>query len=94
MNLLKENDVHERRGVFRGRKQPLFTEYAGFAIGDQVRLKIAAVPPDHRAKIMSLNSKKEFKVLLSSQAIKDAKGVWGPIWTEEMEKVENDQPTH
>lgn len=87
MNLLKENDVHERPGVFRGHRQPLFTEYQGFKVGDHVKLKLEAVPLGHRAKIISLNSKKEFKVLLSNQAIKDGNGVWGPIWAEEMEKI-------
>ena len=80
MNLLKENGVRKKRGYFRGNKQPLLTEFAGFELGDPVRLKIVAVPADHRAQIISLNCRKEFKVLLTSQECRDANGVWGPIW--------------
>ena len=68
-------------------KKPLLTEYQGFRIGDPVKLKIVAVPTDHRAKICSLNSRGEFKVQLTSKEVREANGVWGPIWAPEMEKV-------
>ncbi len=61
------------------------SEYEGFKIGDSVKLKIEAVPTDHTAKIVSFNkSSKTFKVLLKSKLKKDAQGVWGPIYLNEL----------
>jgi hypothetical protein len=62
------------------------TEYAGFKVGDWVRLNIVAVPPDHRARIISLNNKKVFTVMLKSKGTRDANGKW-IAWAEEMEHI-------
>jgi hypothetical protein len=85
VNIEINHDVQVKKKGFRGTREPLRDKYAGFKIGDRVRLKIVAVPPDHEGTIIGLNRKLEFTVRLKSRETPDASGKWGPIWADEME---------
>jgi len=81
-----------KTGGIRGRRRPRLEEYGGFRVGDRVRLKkIQAVPEDHKAVITSLNSKKEFKVKLTSKETREGSGGW-LVYADEMELVQLGQP--
>lgn len=67
-------------------------EYGGFKLKDQVRLKLPAVPKDHKAIIIKIRKESNTKdicfwVALDSKEMKVKNESWGPLWAEELEKV-------
>ena len=87
-----KNRSKEEIMALRGKNK--MDTHGGFALKDKVRLKIVAVPKDHKAVIV--NIKKEantkdvcFWVSLDSEETGVKGESWGPLWPHELEKVQD-----
>jgi hypothetical protein len=80
----------------RGSTEPIVTEYQGFDMKTTYRLKKWIVAPkDHTCRIININPAKGiFTVLLKSKTCREANGPWGPVWPEELEKIETSEKTN
>ncbi len=74
-------------------RKPNFTEWAGFKVGDVVRLTCKQVPSDAIGKITGVkldrcSGEMAFRVNVKSAECRDANGDWYPLYVGEVEKWE------